>query len=72
MPRVAQPTRGLGITDSSRHQKMGCEYRVETIKGKTCMERERQRVAERSTGKREGNMQYWRETQLVSNGEKRN
>ena len=35
-------------------------------------ERASKRVSEKSTGKREGNMQCWRETQLVSTGEKRN
>ena len=67
MPRVAKPTRGLGITDTIGHQEAGCEYRVQTIKGETCMEREAlsKRASERSSGKREGNMQYGRETQLV-------
>ena len=65
MPRVAQPTRGLGITDTIGHQEAGCGYRVETIKGETCMERASKRASKRSTGKREGSMQYGRETQLV-------
>ena len=41
MGRVAQPTRGLGITDTIGHQEAGCEYRVGTTKGKTCLEGER-------------------------------
>ena len=57
MPRVAQPTRGLGITDTIGHQETGCEYRVETIRGKNMHEeRASKRVSEKSTGKREGNM----------------
>ena len=47
MPRVAQPTRGLGITDTIGHQETGCENRVETRRGKTCMKRERQRECQR-------------------------
>ena len=69
MPRVAQPTRGHGITDTIGHQ----EIRVETIRGKNMdEEKASMRVSEKSPCKREDNMQCWRETQLVSAGEKPN
>ena len=47
MPRVAKPTRDVGITDTIGHQETACEYRVETITGKTCMKRERQRECQK-------------------------
>ena len=64
MSRVAQPTTGLGITDTIGHQETGCEYRVKNKGEIKHGKRASKRVSERSTGKREGNMQYWRETQL--------
>ena len=70
MPRVAQATRGLGITDTIGHQETGCEYRLETIKGKTCMERERQR--ERKRGVEERQYAVLERNILVSTGERHN